>query len=206
MIGSIKHYAFLVRVLFLLFLATPILANDDINTDGFSEAAGAFKDGRFVESTSLFKVLAEAGNATAQYNYAALLHAGLGAPVDFEEAWFWAWRARLGGISKAVDLTNKIKSEVSQERENGLVERLNQQYEKLAYDGDLSSMSYVAIVNFEALTEPNCKKSYVWALVAQAFGRTDVQDIISDCSDVLESDEKISYQKDAKDLFDKIKK
>jgi hypothetical protein len=67
-------------------------------------------------------------------------------------------------------------------------------------------MSYVAIVNFEALTEPNCKKSYVWALVAQAFGRTDVQDIISDCSDVLEGDEKISYQKDAKDLFDKIKK
>jgi hypothetical protein len=56
------------------------------------------------------------------------------------------------------------------------------------------------------LTEPNCKKSYVWALVAQAFGRTDVQDIISDCSDVLEGDEKISYQKDAKDLFDKIKK
>ena len=203
---SMKHYALLVRVLFLLVLATPIPANDDINADGFSEAAEAFKDGKFVESTSLFKVLAEAGNATAQYNYAALLHKGLGAPVDFEEAWFWAWRARLGGISKAADLTDKIKSEVSQELENELVERLNQQYEKLAYDGDQGSMSYVAIVNFQALTEPNCEKSYVWALVAQAFGRTDVQDIISDCSDVLEGDQKISYQKDAKNLFNKIKK
>lgn len=206
MIGAMKHYPFWAVIIFLFFLASPMLASNDMQADGFREAAEAFKDGRFVESASLFKVLAEDGNATAQYNYAALLHKGLGAPVDFEEAWFWAWRARLGGVPKAIDLTYKIKTEFSDEKADALVERLNQQYEQLAYEGDLSSISYVAIVNFEALSEPNCAKSYVWALVAQAFGRTDVQNIISDCNAVLESDQKISYQKDAKELFNKIKK
>jgi hypothetical protein len=206
MSGVIKRITILVRLIFFLFLATPILANDDMNADGFSEAANAFKDGKFVEATSLFKVLAEGGNSTAQYNYAALLNKGLGAPVDIEEAWFWAWRARLGGIAKAVDLTDEIKSLISQEKENALVERLNQQYEETGYEGDLSSISNIAIINFHALTEPNYEKSYIWALVAQAFGRTDVQDIIDECNDFLEIDQKISYQKDAKVLFNKIRK
>ena len=185
---------------------SPVLANDDVKADGFNDAANAFKDGDFVKATSMFKILAENGNATAQYNYASLTYEGLGIPVDFEEAWFWAWRARLAGIEKAIKLTENIKGELSQDSEIALVERLNETYENFAFDGDVQAISDVAIINYLALTEPDLEKSYTWALVAQAFGQTDVQSIISESSEILEIDKKISNQKKARELFNKIKK
>ena len=148
-----------------------------------------------------FGNLAVNGNAAAQYNYAMLVYKGVGAPSDFEEAWYWSWMARLAGIEKAVELSDQIAGELGLEHEETLLRRLRSTFEKDALQGDATALSNMAIFLTEAQTDPDLAEGYVWALVAQALGRTDVQYIVKKANDELELSVKIESQKKAKSIF-----
>ena len=174
---------------------------DDTKEPDFVAAADAFQNGNYVDATIRFRNLAENKNATAQYNYSMLVYKGVGAPSDFEEAWYWSWLARLAGIEKAVELTAQIASELGEEHEASLLSRLRSTFEDDALKGDANALSSMAIFLFEAQTDPDLAECYVWALVAQALGQTDVQYIIKKASDELELSVKIDSQKKAKFIF-----
>lgn len=174
---------------------------DDTKEPDFVAAADAFQNGNYVDAAIRFRNLAENKNATAQYNYSMLVYKGVGAPSDFEEAWYWSWLARLAGIEKAVELTEQIASELGEEHEASLLSRLRSTFEDDALKGDANALSSMAIFLFEAQTDPDLAECYVWALVAQALGQTDVQYIIKKASDELELSVKIDSQKKAKSIF-----
>lgn len=174
---------------------------DDTKEPDFVAAADAFQNGNYVDAAIRFRNLAENRNATAQYNYSMLVYKGVGAPSDFEEAWYWSWLARLAGIEKAVELTEQIASELGEEHEASLLGRLRSTFEDDARKGDANALSSMAIFLFEAQTDPDLAECYVWALVAQALGQTDVQYIIKKASDELELSVKIDSQKKAKSIF-----
>ena len=174
---------------------------DDTKEPDFVAAADAFQNGNYVDAAIRFRNLAENRNATAQYNYSMLVYKGVGAPSDFEEAWYWSWLARLAGIEKAVELTEQIASELGEEHEASLLSRLRSTFEDDALKGDANALSSMAIFLFEAQTDPDLAECYVWALVAQALGQTDVQYIIKKASDELELSVKIDSQKKAKFIF-----
>lgn len=174
---------------------------DDTKEPDFVAAADAFQNGNYVDAALRFRNLAENRNATAQYNYSMLVYKGVGAPSDFEEAWYWSWLARLAGIEKAVELTAQIASELGEEHEASLLSRLRSTFEDDALKGDANALSSMAIFLFEAQTDPDLAECYVWALVAQALGQTDVQYIIKKASDELELSVKIDSQKKAKSIF-----
>ena len=174
---------------------------DDTKEPDFVAAADAFQNGNYVDAALRFRNLAENRNATAQYNYSMLVYKGVGAPSDFEEAWYWSWLARLAGIEKAVELTEQIASELGEEHEASLLSRLRSTFEDDALKGDANALSSMAIFLFEAQTDPDLAECYVWALVAQALGQTDVQYIIKKASDELELSVKIDSQKKAKFIF-----
>ena len=174
---------------------------DDTKEPDFVAAADAFQNGNYVDAAIRFRNLAENKNATAQYNYSMLVYKGVGAPSDFEEAWYWSWLARLAGIEKAVELTAQIASELGEEHEASLLSRLRSTFEDDALKGDANALSSMAIFLFEAQTDPDLAECYVWALVAQALGQTDVQYIIKKASDELELSVKIDSQKKAKFIF-----
>lgn len=174
---------------------------DDTKEPDFVAAADAFQNGNYVDAAIRFRNLAENRNATAQYNYSMLVYKGVGAPSDFEEAWYWSWLARLAGIEKAVELTEQIASELGEEHEASLLSRLRSAFEDDALKGDANALSSMAIFLFEAQTDPDLAECYVWALVAQALGQTDVQYIIKKASDELELSVKIDSQKKAKSIF-----
>ena len=174
---------------------------DDTKEPDFVAAADAFQNGNYVDAAIRFRNLAENKNATAQYNYSMLVYKGVGAPSDFEEAWYWSWLARLAGIEKAVELTEQIASELGEEHEASLLSRLRSAFEDDALKGDANALSSMAIFLFEAQTDPDLAECYVWALVAQALGQTDVQYIIKKASDELELSVKIDSQKKAKSIF-----
>ena len=174
---------------------------DDTKEPDFVAAADAFQNGNYVDAAIRFRNLAENKNATAQYNYSMLVYKGVGAPSDFEEAWYWSWLARLAGIEKAVELTEQIASELGEEHEASLLSRLRSTFEDDALKGDANALSSMAIFLFEAQTDPDLAECYVWALVAQALGQTDVQYIIKKASDELELSVKIDSQKKAKFIF-----
>ena len=198
-----RHHSF--RYIVLATVAAFISASsslaDDTSEPDFLVAVAAFQNGDYVDAAARFYTLAANGNATAQYNYAMLLYNGVGTPSDFEEAWYWSWRARLAGIKKAADLTDQIADELGVEHESLLLGRLRETFEKNALQGDASSLSSMAIFLIEGQTDPDLAECYVWALVAQALGQTDVQYIIKKANDELELSVKIDSQKKAKAIF-----
>ena len=198
-----RHHSF--RHIVLATVAAFIFASsslaDDTSEPDFLVAVAAFQNGDYVDAAARFYTLAANGNATAQYNYAMLLYNGVGTPSDFEEAWYWSWRARLAGIKKAADLTDQIADELGVEHEPLLLGRLRETFEKHALQGDASSLSSMAIFLIEGQTDPDLAECYVWALVAQALGQTDVQYIIKKANDELELSVKIDSQKKAKAIF-----
>jgi len=198
-----KHYVFkyFISILIVVFSFGTVSIADDTKEPDFVIAADAFQDGDYVDAAVRFGNLAVNGNAAAQYNYAMLVYKGVGAPSDFEEAWYWSWMARLAGIEKAVELTGQIAGELGLEHEETLLRRLRNTFEKDALRGDATALSNMAIFLTEAQTDPDLAEGYVWALVAQALGRTDVQHIVKKANDELELSVKIESQKKAKSIF-----
>ena len=198
-----KHYMFkyFISILIVVFSFGTVSIADDTKEPDFVIAADAFQDGDYVEAAVRFGDLAVNGNAAAQYNYAMLVYKGVGAPSDFEEAWYWSWMARLAGIEKAVELTGQIAGELGLEHEETLLRRLRNTFEKDALQGDATALSNMAIFLTEAQTDPDLAEGYVWALVAQALGQTDVQHIVKKANDELELSVKIESQKKAKSIF-----
>ena len=198
-----KHYVFkyFTSILIVLLSFGTVSIADDTKEPNFVIAADAFQDGDYVDAAVRFGKLAVNGNAAAQYNYAMLVYKGVGAPSDFEEAWYWSWMARLAGIEKAVELSDQIAGELGLEHEETLLRRLRSTFEKDALNGDATALSNMAIFLTEAQTDPNLAECYVWALVAQALGRTDVQHIVKKANDELELSVKIDSQKKAKAIF-----
>ena len=198
-----KHYVFkfFTSILIAVFSFGTVSIADDTKEPDFVIAADAFQDGDYVDAAVRFGKLAVNGNAAAQYNYAMLVYKGVGAPSDFEEAWYWSWMARLAGIEKAVELTGQIAGELGLEHEETLLLRLRNTFEKDALNGDATALSNMAIFLTEAQTDPDLAEGYVWALVAQALGRTDVQYIVKKANDELELSVKIESQKKAKSIF-----
>jgi len=198
-----KHYVFkyFISILIVVFSFGTVSIADDTKEPDFVIAADAFQDGDYVDAAVRFGNLAVNGNAAAQYNYAMLVYKGVGAPSDFEEAWYWSWMARLAGIEKAVELTGQIAGELGLEHEETLLRRLRNTFEKDALRGDATALSNMAIFLTEAQTDPDLAEGYVWALVAQALGRTDVQHIVKKANDYLELSVKIESQKKSKSIF-----
>lgn len=198
-----KHYMFkyFISILIVVFSFGTVSIADDTKEPDFVIAADAFQEGDYVDAAVRFGNLAVNGNAAAQYNYAMLVYKGVGAPSDFEEAWYWSWMARLAGIEKAVELTGQIAGELGLEHEEILLRRLRNTFEKDALQGDATALSNMAIFLTEAQTDPDLAEGYVWALVAQALGQTDVQHIVKKANDVLELSVKIESQKKAKSIF-----
>lgn len=198
-----KHYMFkyFISISIVVFSFGTVSIADDTKEPDFVIAADAFQEGDYVDAAVRFGNLAVNGNAAAQYNYAMLVYKGVGAPSDFEEAWYWSWMARLAGIEKAVELTGQIAGELGLEHEEILLRRLRNTFEKDALQGDATALSNMAIFLTEAQTDPDLAEGYVWALVAQALGQTDVQHIVKKANDVLELSVKIESQKKAKSIF-----
>ena len=198
-----KHYVsnYFTSIFIVVFSFGTVSIADDTKEPNFVIAADAFQDGDYVDAAVRFGNLAVNGNAAAQYNYAMLVYKGVGSPSDFEEAWYWSWMARLAGIEKAVELTGQIAGELGLEHEETLLLRLRNTFEKDALQGDATALSNMAIFLTEAQTDPDLAEGYVWALVAQALGRTDVQYIVKKANDELELSVKIESQKKAKSIF-----
>lgn len=198
-----KHYVFnyFTPIFIVVCSFGTVSLADDTKEPNFVIAADAFQEGDYVDAAVRFGNLAANGNAAAQYNYAMLIYKGVGAPSDFEEAWYWSWMARLAGIEKAIELTDQIAAELGVEHEETLLRRLRNTFEKDALNGDATALSNMAIFLTEAQSDPDLAECYVWALVAQALGQTDVQQIVKKANDELELSVKIDSQKKAKAIF-----
>jgi len=190
------------------------VASAHANSDGltqpisgsFQEGVSFVEDGNYYGAFQIFERLASTGDASAQYNLSLLFLKGVGIPINYKSALYWAWQSHINDHEKAFSQVEElleivpeaVRIEVSNETIDDLL--------NLARSGSKEATLDLTETYLELLIEPDFEQAYTWALIAQAYGLVDVADFLDRAGDELDIETKISQQAIASELFFSIKR
>ena len=178
----------------------------DPNSETFVKAIKAFEKKDFQTAVELFTILASEGEPTSQHNLSILYFKGLGSPVSYKRALYWAWRASLGGSEPAMTVVDDVRDIVTEDLIGVVSEEIVSELTAKAMDGDKNAAERLGKTYYNLFVEPDLKMAYTWFLISQAFGNESVSDMISEVEDLIAIEDKITYQEDASEIFIKIPK
>lgn len=148
--------------------ADPFEAVAQAEPDPFAAALADADAGRFGAAAAGFHALARAGDAEAAYNLALLFATGQGLPQNTAEAAFWAWRARLDGLTLAAPLIATLMADFDTDRRAALAARLEAGLLPRAESADGAAMLALAAVLTTVRPEPDLAAAYGWQSRAAA--------------------------------------
>lgn len=198
-------YKAALMILASVFCAASAHANSDGPT---ATTAGSFQDGvNFVEDGNyygafqIFERLASTGDASSQYNLSLLFLKGVGVPINYKSALYWAWQSHINDHEKAFSqveelleiVPESVRIEISNETIDGLLE--------IARSGSKEATLDLTETYLYLLNEPDFEQAYTWALIAQAYGLSNVVDFLDRAGDELDIETKIAQQAIASELF-----
>ena len=178
----------------------------DPNSETFVKAIKAFEKKDFQIAVELFTILASEGEPTSQHNLSILYFKGLGSPVSYKRALYWAWRASLGGSEPAMAVVDDVRDIVTEDLIGVVSEEIVSELTAKAMDGDKNAAERLGKTYYNLFVEPDLKIAFTWFLISQAFGNESVSDMISELEDLIAIEDKITYQEDASEIFIKIPK
>ena len=151
-------------------------------------------------------MLADQGEPTSQHNLAILYFKGLGSPLNYKRALYWAWRAALGGSERAIVLVDDIRELVTDELIEIVAEEIVVELAAKAMAGDRNAPERLGKTYYNLFVEPNLQMAYIWLLISQAFGNEAVNSMILEIEGLVEVTDRINYQEEALQKFSKISK
>ena len=178
----------------------------DPNSETFVKAIKAFENKDFQIAVELFTILANEDEPTSQHNLSILYFKGLGSPISYRRALYWAWRASLGGSEPAMVTVDDVRDIVTEDLIGVVSEEIVSELTAKAMDGDKNAAERLGKTYYNLFVEPDLKMAYTWFLISQAFGNESVSDMISEVEDLITIEDKIIYQEDASEIFIKIPK
>jgi TPR repeat protein len=193
----------------LMIVAATVRAQTETtetNSDIFANAINAFEKKDFQNAVELFTILASEGEPTSQHNLSILYFKGLGSPVSYRRALYWAWRASLGGSEPAMTVVDDVRDIVTEDLIGAVAQEIVSELTAKAMDGDKDAAERLGKTYYNLFVEPDLKMAYTWLLISQAFGNETVSDMISDIEDLIAIEEKIAFQEEASEIFTKIPK
>ena len=204
----------MIRIVFGLVCAVTIFVNTanaqaepvGADPDVFVNAINAFEKKDFQTAVKLFTVLADQGEPTSQHNLSILYFKGLGSPLNYKRALYWAWRASLGGSEPAMALVDDVRDIVTEELVGAVSEEIVTELTAKAMAGDKNSPERLGKTYYNLFVKPDLKMAYIWFLISQAFGNETVSEMISEIEDLIEVADRITYQEEATETFLKIPK
>lgn len=158
---SRRHLA--LRLVAGLILAQPALA------DPFATAVADAAAGRHGEAAAGFHALALSGDAEAAYNLALLFMSGQGLPQNHIEAAYWAWQARLAGLTQAGPLLSQLSGRLDRAGQQSVADRLEAALSPLAAQGDGAAMLSLAAVMQHVRPTPDLSQAHAWQSIAAAL-------------------------------------
>ena len=180
--------------------------NATADPDIFVNAINAFEKKDFQTAVELFTVLAEQGEPTSQHNLSILYSKGLGSPVSYKRALYWAWRATLGGSEPAMDVVEDVRDIVTEDLIGVVSEQIVNELTAKAMKGDKNAPERLGKTYYNLFVEADLQMAYTWFLISQAFGNETVSEMISEIEDLIEIEDRITYQEEATEIFLKIPK
>ena len=180
--------------------------NATADPDIFVNAINAFEKKDFQTAVELFTVLAEQGEPTSQHNLSILYSKGLGSPVSYKRALYWAWRATLGGSEPAMDVVEDVRNIVTEDLIEVVSKQIVDELTAKAMKGDKNAPERLGKTYYNLFVEADLQMAYTWLLISQAFGNETVSEMISEIEDLIEIEDRITYQEEATEIFLKIPK
>jgi TPR repeat protein len=180
--------------------------NATADPDIFVNAINAFEKKDFQTAVELFTVLAEQGEPTSQHNLSILYSKGLGSPVSYKRALYWAWRATLGGSEPAMDVVEDVRDIVTEDLIEVVSKQIVDELTAKAMKGDKNAPERLGKTYYNLFVEADLQMAYTWLLISQAFGNETVSEMISEIEDLIEIEDRITYQEEATEIFLKIPK
>ncbi|MDB4092508.1 sel1 repeat family protein [bacterium] len=178
----------------------------EANPDIFVNAINAIEKKDFQTAVELFTILASEGEPTSQHNLSILYFKGLGSPVSYKRALYWAWRASLGGSEPAMAVVDDVRDIVTEDLIGVVSEEIVSELTAKAMDGDTNAAERLGKTYYNLFVEPDLKMAYTWLLISQAFGNERVSDMIAEIEDLIPIEDRITYQEEATEIFIKIPK
>jgi|TARA_B110000971_G_scaffold65438_1_gene67071 TPR repeat protein len=194
-------------ITFIMFspIAAGQVANNFDSEQLFEDAVKSFENEDFQTAVELFTVLAEQGESTSQRNLSLLYFKGLGSPMSYKRALYWAWRSALAGNEAALELVDDIRELVT----DGLVDVVSQEIVAELTDkamaGDRSAPERLGKTYFSLFVEPDFQMAYIWLLISQAYGNQASSEMLAEIESLLKIEDRVAYQDEATETFLKIK-
>lgn len=154
-------------VLVCAVLAGPVHAFD--NAARFSAAVEQARQGELALAAQGFRELAAQDHTGAQINLAVMIARGMGLPQDDLTAAYWAWRARLAGDRRAIELADHLRQQLDPALATTLAQRLRDDLTILAETGDLSALLALGVIAADLDSPARPVDAYVWFSIAAAF-------------------------------------
>lgn len=204
----------MIRTIFPLISAVMFLASSaDAQTklvgedsEIFVNAITAFEKKDFQTAVELFTVLADQGEPTSQHNLSILYFKGLGSPTNYKRALYWGWRASLGGSEPALALVDDVRDIVTDDLVGVVAEEIVIELTAKAMAGDQNAAERLGNTYYNLFIQPDLQMAYTWLLISQAFGNETVSEMISEIEDLIEVEDRITYQEEATVIFLEIPK
>ena len=148
---------------------------------------------KFEEGIKQLEVLSKKNNLNAQLLISKIFLTGDLTPQDFENSYFWASSALLGGLKKSQKILEKLDDYLTEKQINEIKEKLRTFLEKRAIDNDKRAIVQIAKLYENYLDQPDMINAYTWYNIAVAQGiksaKTKRDEILNELSekDLLEA-------------------
>ena len=125
---------------------------------------------KFGEGIQKLQALSENNNINAQLLISKIFLTGDLTPQDFQNSYFWASSALLGGLKKSEKILEKLSNYLTEKQINEIKDKLKIFLEKRAINNDKRAIVQIAKLYENYLDPPDMINAYTWYNIAVAKG------------------------------------
>ena len=125
---------------------------------------------KFKQGIQKLEILSNKNNLNAQLLISKIFFTGDLTPQDFENSYFWASSALLGGLKKSEIILKNLDGYLTEKQINEIKEKLRIFLEKRAIDNDKRATIQIAKLYENYLDQPDMINAYTWYNIAVAQG------------------------------------
>ena len=159
---------------------------------------------KFTESIDILNELSQNNNIEAQLLYSKILFAGNIVPQDFNQSYFWANLALLGGLKKSSQLIEMLNNYLIEKQIEEIKENIKIFLEKRAFINDTRAIIQIAKFYETSMDPPDIFNSYSWYSVAVAKGIKSAAKKRDELLDQIDQKKILEAQELSNKIFKKI--
>jgi len=163
------NYLISITSIIFLFIASSFSIAEETNID-IKVIYKLLQEKKFKEGIQKLEVLSNNNNLQAQLLISKILFTGDLTPQDFENSYFWASSALLGGLKKSDKILGKLDKYLAEEQISQIKEKLRIFLEKRAIDNDKRAIIQIAKLYENYINPPDMINAYTWYNIAVAQG------------------------------------